>query len=85
MTTNTKTIYELVQEVRKHPDFMFGTIFTFDDLNYLDGRQTTPEFDPDKAEAAMLESGLAYLVKTTRPGCDCVSHDENDECVEVEA
>jgi hypothetical protein len=80
MTTQTKTIYELMQEVRNHPDYLFGTVFTVDDL---DGWQTTSGFRNDRGDEAMAVAGRDYLDSHIRSGCECVSHDENDECVEV--
>jgi hypothetical protein len=68
MTTQSKTIYELMKEVRNHPDFMFGVIVTVDDLN---GMQTTGSFDSDKAEECMWKAGSSYLDDHSRPGCEC--------------
>ena len=50
----------------------------------LDGRQTLHDFSGMAVSDRMLEAGLAALREQSRPGCECVSHDENDEC-EAEA
>jgi len=43
-------IYELMQEVRNHPDFVFGTIFTVEDF---------PDGVPEKFSARHAEDALA--------------------------
>ncbi|NBT36061.1 MAG: hypothetical protein EBT03_11090 [Betaproteobacteria bacterium] len=50
----------------------------------LDGRQTLDDFSGMAVSDRMLEAGLVALREQSRSGCECVSHDENDEC-EAEA
>ena len=49
----------------------------------LDGRQTTSDYCGMAVSDRMLAAGLEALREQSRPGCECVSHDENDDCVEA--
>ena len=51
----------------------------------LDGRQTTSDYCGMAVSDRMLAAGLEALREQSRPGCECVSHDENDECEAVTA
>jgi hypothetical protein len=79
-------IYDLITQLREHPDFLFGTIFTTNDLV---SKQTTDEFNQDDVEGYMSDVGADYLDSHTRPGCECNfnctpetcdsnNHEEND-------
>jgi hypothetical protein len=58
-----------------------------DTVAYL-GRQTTSSWNDEELENQIADAvqavTVAYIDEHTRPGCECVSHDENDEC-EAEA
>lgn len=51
-------IYELMKAVREHPDFLFGAIFTTDDL---EGRDLMASFSPSNAEDSMVDAGWDCL------------------------
>jgi hypothetical protein len=46
----------------------------------LDGRQLDEDYCGMAVSDRMLAAGLEALREQSRPGCECVSHDENDEC-----
>jgi hypothetical protein len=51
----------------------------------LEGRQLLDDFSGMSVSDRMLEAGLAALREQSRPGCECVSHDDNDECAQAVA
>ena len=68
-------------ELEDHPEVLAVVVITVEDL---DSRQTTDTYDREALEARMRDVGLRGLWEMSRPGCECVSHDEDDRC-EVQA
>lgn len=54
-----KSIYELFNAVREHPDFVAGTIFTKDDVP--EGKQLPPVWKSKWAEDPMIAAGNEAL------------------------
>lgn len=55
--TPTPSVYELMRQVRDHPDFVFGTIFTIDDFD----DDVPDDFNENRAQDALVEAGNDYI------------------------
>lgn len=80
-----------VEEIREAHATLFrardeGLIlgFAYFEVGDLDGRQTVDDFCPYALSDFMADAGWRKLREESRPGCECVSHEDDDRC-EVEA
>lgn len=73
----SRSVSDLAWELRDHPEVIAVAVFTYDDL---DGRQTESQFSGGALEDHLVEVGMRYLWENSRPGCECASHDDDDQC-----
>lgn len=57
-----ESIYDLIRQLETHPDYLFGSIFTTDDLKSFDG-MLLPSFNSNLGEDLMSHAGFKYLEK----------------------